>query len=205
MLRHTTLCAFFVVIMAMGAYAQAGDCDSLRGQDRAFGLCNAYCEAKNCDSPENKDSPSCKQLYHNFEKVSSESMPCDGSFSPGSQLGSCPCNLDLQSRTTQFQSLLSSKDRPMCNGTLDGCITCDLSASVPGSSFTLLLITLNSWDNGMSSSSEQDTLFFLTDGGACLVDVSFEALEQQPVNSEQFQACVSDIKALESAYTMCSR
>ena len=56
----------------------------------------------------------------------------------------------------------------------------------------------------MSSSSQQDTLFFYTDGGACLVDVSFGATLEQPVTSVQFPACVSDIRALESAFApMC--
>ena len=41
----------------------------------AFGLCNAYCEAQDCDV---HDRPSCAELRRNFQKVTgSATFPCD--------------------------------------------------------------------------------------------------------------------------------
>src|SRR5215471_18223362 len=48
-------------------------CSGLTGA--AFGLCNAYCEAQDCDV---HPRPSCEQLRRNFERVTgSDVFPCD--------------------------------------------------------------------------------------------------------------------------------
>ena len=48
-------------------------CDGLHGA--AFGLCNAYCEAQDCDV---HPRPSCAQLRKNFlKKTGSPVFPCD--------------------------------------------------------------------------------------------------------------------------------
>ncbi len=53
--------------------AQESVCSSLTGA--AFGLCNAYCEAQDCDV---HPRPSCQQLRRNFAKVTgSPIFPCD--------------------------------------------------------------------------------------------------------------------------------
>lgn len=57
-------------------------CDDESGA--AFGLCNAYCEAMDCDS----DSPhasatACRQVQRNFERKTSRPLPC---------LVTCPCS-----------------------------------------------------------------------------------------------------------------
>ena len=103
--------------MAMGStYAQGrrGDaCAHLWGQP-GFGLCNAYCEAKDCDSDNPKGSEtSCEQLSTNFQELTGAPMPCSELFSPGSQLGICPCNFDVQSWTTTYNQILLSTGRPI--------------------------------------------------------------------------------------------
>jgi hypothetical protein len=48
-------------------------CDGLQGA--AFGLCNAYCEAQDCDV---HPRPSCAQLLANFSRITgASSFPCD--------------------------------------------------------------------------------------------------------------------------------
>lgn len=48
-------------------------CDGLHGA--AFGLCNAYCEAQDCDV---HPRPSCAQLRANFSRITgTSSFPCD--------------------------------------------------------------------------------------------------------------------------------
>ena len=152
MLRHTTLCATVVLILAMGsthAQGRNGVCGGLSGNE--FGLCNAYCKAQSCYTSENKDTRSCTQLRSNFERLTGmNEMPCDLLFAPtGPQLGLCPCNFAAQSWTDPKQ-ILNSSSLPMCNGTNDACITCTLSPSTPGSSFISLGIKVNLWDNDVS-------------------------------------------------------
>ena len=62
-------------------------CDNETGA--AFGLCNAYCEAMDCDSPNHHASDTaCAQVKSNFEKKTGRPLPCEAS---------CPCieQLDL--------------------------------------------------------------------------------------------------------------
>ena len=113
MLRHTTLCATVVFIGLMGTYAQAGDCDSLRGK-REFGLCNAYCEAKACGSPnQNGSDNSCIQIYKNFINVAGEraKIPCENTAPAAPQsTGSCPCNFDVEFWPTNETQILKTSD-----------------------------------------------------------------------------------------------
>jgi len=57
-------------------------CDSLDGV--LFGLCNAYCEAMDCDSPQPQASPTaCSRVLDNFKKHSGGQIPpC---------VATCPC------------------------------------------------------------------------------------------------------------------
>ena len=91
MLRHTTLCAFVVVMMVMGAaYAETPDgaCDGLA--DNAWGLCNAYCYAMDCGGKRNASARECSQVASNFIRATGmEKMPCDTPIAPtDSPLGS---------------------------------------------------------------------------------------------------------------------
>ena len=58
--------------------AQEKVCSGLSGA--AFGLCNAYCEAQDCDVHRR---PSCEILRSNFEKVTGAAhFPCDTVIEP---------------------------------------------------------------------------------------------------------------------------
>lgn len=56
-------------------------CDNEHGA--AFGLCNAFCEAMDCDSPNHHASDqACASVKRNFERKTGRPMPC---------LLTCPC------------------------------------------------------------------------------------------------------------------
>jgi hypothetical protein len=56
-------------------------CDSEVGA--AFGLCNAYCEAMDCDDPEHRASEQgCASVKRQFERRTGRPMPCEVT---------CPC------------------------------------------------------------------------------------------------------------------
>lgn len=221
MLRHTTLCAVVVVMMAMGGtYAQSTDgaCDGLGLEDNAWGLCNAYCYAMDCDGDRNAPGRECAQVAWNFsEATGGDPMPCETPANPsGSQTGSCPCNFDQQFWTEQPQ-ILPSPHLPSCTGTADPstCITCGINTM--SASTTFLSILVNLWTDGFSS--QEDKLFFFTTepssllGGACGADASFASGDsfttpggELPVTSEEFSGCAADIGVLKDAYLgLCSR
>jgi len=51
-------------------------CDGETGA--AFGLCNAYCEAMDCDSPNHHASDTaCAQVKRNFERKTGRPLPCE--------------------------------------------------------------------------------------------------------------------------------
>ena len=55
--------------------AEENVCDGLSGA--AFGLCNAYCEAMDCDSvAPNANETACLKVLGNFAKHSDEPIPC---------------------------------------------------------------------------------------------------------------------------------
>ncbi len=226
MLRHTTLCAFVVFIMVMGAaYAQGrnGVCSGLSGN--AFGLCNAYCEAKSCDSFENYGSPSCTQLRSNFERLpGSPKMPCEGDsaqIAPPST-GSCPCNFSLPfwtdpDRVDAIVQILPSDHLNFCiEKDPNTCLTC--SVNYMTSPFTLLSVLVNRFVPGQFAEEDKLLFFarqpFLEVAGACGVGTTFasgfsyttEGFELPVRNSEDFAACALDIGALAYAFdNMCMR
>ena len=212
MLRHTTLCAFVVFIMVMGAaYAQGrnGVCSGLSGN--AFGLCNAYCEAKSCYSSENYGSPSCTQIYDNFMEVAGggAKMPCgdDSAQVAPPSTASCPCNFNVQSWTTLTQILPTNL--PMCGA--EPCIMCQISVNSGPTTFLRVLVNLLD-----GASSQEEKLFFFTTvpssgEGTCFSDSSFTSgvpipIEDGQLTIDQFLACVSDIGDLKDAYaSMCNQ
>jgi len=77
-------------LLSQSSHAQTTDgitpaeemvCDELTG--RAFGLCNAYCEALDCDVREQNllaPLPECDALRNNYMKLTASSVfPCDAS------------------------------------------------------------------------------------------------------------------------------
>ena len=81
-----------IVLVPLAAEAKTGDgatpvaetvCDPFSYDDQAFGLCNAYCEAMDCDSPFRRASDTaCLKKAQRFEELTGTAPPC-GSF--------CPC------------------------------------------------------------------------------------------------------------------
>lgn len=56
--------------------ADEGVCDGEKGA--AFGLCNAYCEAMDCDSDNpNANQKACDKVKANYERITGGSLPCD--------------------------------------------------------------------------------------------------------------------------------
>ncbi len=51
-------------------------CDGYRGA--AFGLCNAYCEAMDCDDDPNADQDACDKVEDKFEARTGKDIPCGG-------------------------------------------------------------------------------------------------------------------------------
>ncbi len=52
-------------------------CDGQAGA--AFGLCNAYCEAMDCDSPAPQASENaCMRVADKFEQITGNPLPCEG-------------------------------------------------------------------------------------------------------------------------------
>lgn len=56
-------------------------CDSYSGA--AFGLCNAYCEAMDCESPEpHASATACDRVGSHFRRITGSDLPCEAT---------CPC------------------------------------------------------------------------------------------------------------------
>ena len=89
--------ALFLGVLLLGGYAVAqtpdGEtpavedvCDGFEGA--AYSLCNAYCEAMDCDSEEPQASDmACEKVLANFIKKTDEEPPCLGCCA----LNTCEC------------------------------------------------------------------------------------------------------------------
>jgi hypothetical protein len=56
-------------------------CDSYSGA--AFGLCNTYCEAMDCESPEpHASATACSRVGDHFRRITGSDLPCEAT---------CPC------------------------------------------------------------------------------------------------------------------
>ncbi len=53
----------------------AGVCDDYSGQ--AYGQCNAYCEALDCDDSPNANQNACDNAYNHFFNLTGEAPPCE--------------------------------------------------------------------------------------------------------------------------------
>ncbi|HWM90827.1 MAG TPA: hypothetical protein VN493_08680 [Thermoanaerobaculia bacterium] len=96
MRKHVWTLTLALLVVALPAVAKTPDgqtpseetvCDGQKGA--AFGLCNAYCEAMDCDHPTPHASPkACEKVKSNFEKITGSSLPCEAS--------PCPCSAELE-------------------------------------------------------------------------------------------------------------
>lgn len=137
MSKNLTLAAAFLVL-AIPAMASTPDgqtpsqetiCDDQTGA--AYGLCNAYCEAMDCDSPEVQASPkACSKVLANFLRHTGEMPPCDVT---------CPCTEALP----LFAAFVNGTE------TIEACISGDGSTNVGGpSGYVSVMADLTCSDNG---------------------------------------------------------
>ncbi len=108
----------FGLLFSVGltAYAQTPDemtpaeetvCDGLEGA--AFGLCNAYCEAMDCDSDEgyNQHPIACDKVFANYEKkTGGEVPPCVEPVCTAEAIDIC----GAEERTCPDGSVICTKD-----------------------------------------------------------------------------------------------
>lgn len=84
---RSLLAAVVVVLLGVspGVFAQA-DCEDEFGA--AYGLCNAYCEAMNCDSDNPRaSSTACGKVLTKYNEISGSVPPCVAAAP-----AACPCN-----------------------------------------------------------------------------------------------------------------
>ncbi|TNE86887.1 MAG: hypothetical protein EP330_19965 [Deltaproteobacteria bacterium] len=61
--------------LSASANPSTGDCADYSGQ--AYGLCNAYCEAMDCDEDPNANAQACDAVANNFFAATGEEPPCE--------------------------------------------------------------------------------------------------------------------------------
>ena len=102
------LCLALVLICSGAALAQTPDgetpadetvCDSETGA--AYGLCNAYCEAMDCESDEPAASETaCTKVRSKFQNITGRDLPCEA------VAATCPC-ADLPGWNVVFDGVVS--------------------------------------------------------------------------------------------------
>lgn len=101
----SVLCLLFLFNSA-AAIAQ-GACDGLSGN--AYGLCNAYCEAMDCDDPEhNASAKACDRVFMNFVDETGTAPPCNPC--PCVNEANFPIFTDFEDGTTQIFSCMIESD-----------------------------------------------------------------------------------------------
>jgi hypothetical protein len=111
MMKVLTLMFALLLICTGAALAQTPDgetpaeetvCDSENGA--AFGLCNAYCEAMDCDSDDPQASETaCTKVRSKFMNIAGHDLPCEA------PPATCPCLGNVF-----FDYVLASVDVDMC-------------------------------------------------------------------------------------------
>ena len=68
--------SLILVLFLFGGHAIADECEGEEGA--AFGLCNAYCNAMNCDDPYvyQNLTAACDSVAENFEKITGVQLSC---------------------------------------------------------------------------------------------------------------------------------
>ena len=235
MSRRVTICAAVALMTLIGTYAETPDgeppsveniCDGQEGS--AFGLCNSYCEALDCDSDTPQASQkACEKVLVNFDKASGATMPCLVEPEPEPELGQydCPCNFDVEFWTDQAQILQTGTATACEPGTVDppagsatnACFTCKV-AMWSFNSTTSLSAVVDLWVAG-DFSTEEALFLTATDAtdpsaaGACFAQgsVDFEPfyttidpltpdVGELPVTSEEFPVCLLDITVVRDKF-----
>lgn len=92
----------FVLVLNSNARSQTSACDGESGA--AYGLCNAYCEAMDCDGAPQASQTACDKVESKYTNITGMTMPCEGAscqsnadcpegercaVDPGTGIGSC--------------------------------------------------------------------------------------------------------------------
>ena len=89
--RHRVILPSLVALLAThlyaGSAAASGDCEGESG--RAHGMCQAYCEALDCDADPEAKGEACGVLESHFTSLTGRSLPCEAVFEPPDV--DCPC------------------------------------------------------------------------------------------------------------------
>jgi len=120
-------------------------CEGYAGQ--AYGLCNAYCEAMDCDGEPRASEKACARVQANFENITDQMLPCllEGCDNP-SNLGK-PCDdrdICTENETCQFDfeggvvclgDVIDCDDGDSCTfddcNQIDGCVNENKEAGAP--------------------------------------------------------------------------
>jgi hypothetical protein len=169
-LRVSIAVAVLVLAMAGAAGAKTPDgrtpseetvCDVFTGA--AFGLCNAYCEAMDCDDPNVRASAAaCARVEANFQRVTGGAiLPCVQDCDPQDELG-------------RFRGLLSGTQG------ISACFTDGISTVLIAQDGSAVAVTLD--PAGGSSLATSDGMFLEVDtdrAAICTSDLLGQAALQQ--------------------------
>lgn len=104
-------------------------CDGYQGA--AFGLCNAYCEAMDCDDDPNADQEACDKVEDKFQARTGKDIPCGGASCgdftiKGQVMQSIPENAIIECRAQPdlkaIQCLGPDRTVWQCYPEKDGCV-----------------------------------------------------------------------------------
>ena len=114
LLLAVSLCVPYGISNALGAPNTSDVCDSESGA--AYGLCNAYCEAMDCDSDEPRASiQACDRIFDNYDKVVGGAPPCVDIEVEFEVIKRCPTVAAPGDSVTYVIGYLSTSDTPFGN------------------------------------------------------------------------------------------
>lgn len=172
MKAHLTLSFALLLVCSGAALAQTPDwmtpsqetvCDGESGA--AYGLCNAYCEAMDCESANRQASDAaCTKVRDKFMNIAGHALPCETCPAPPPGT-TCPCvdafpDFNTVLNSTPFQCIEAGT--AILRGTNDGVIAATCTSQPPL-------------------------------GGGCLVDGA-GGLQILSITAEEGQACVQLIR-----------
>ena len=75
-MKNSVALIVFSLLLSFGvtAFSQTQDCYDLDGA--AYGLCNAYCEAMDCDGEPQASEKACEKVLVNYVKITGDVPPC---------------------------------------------------------------------------------------------------------------------------------
>lgn len=138
-----------------------------------FGICNAFCEAKDCDEYAPGDEPrSCQRLLANYDRKASDSDPAMPCLAEEPEPVVCPC------WTPESQRFVD----PSMGLSADGCFD----------NFSFIGTAASYSGNGNFISFE----YHAGDGVCRYMNEATNELDELPVDAEESAVCLSDVVGL---------